>query len=443
MNVNYSTIKKEHPLKFPMKGLKDVLKKICNKYEGVLSLVLDETLEQDIHLTVGKTWEVKASSQELLFKGSIYLARWMFLHPEFTGKKTIVAPTQKNLLMVDMGRKFYPLEALKQLVDQMALFQYDFLQLHFSENQGFRIESEKYPEITSEKHLTKNEVRELILYANARFIEIIPDFDSPGHLAHILKNHPTWRLPMYDENKNLTSSESALDILNSEAVSYIHSIYQEFAELFPNSRYFHIGADEFVPFDELENYPTLLEEAKRRYGKDSSGIELFIEYVNKTAAYVSELGFWPLVWNDGFYRKNRTEQLHLTKDCTISYWTRWNENMATPETFLEKGYELVNHNDNYFYYVLGEHASYTYPTYEKITKDWTPTHFPQKQEVATKDLSQVFGNAVAIWSDIPDAKTAEEVNQDIFYILAALMEQTWLVPNEGKQKLEALQKQFK
>lgn len=391
--------------------------------QGDLVLQLDPTVPQDQILitAAADTITVTAENESALFKGTMMVLQRL-LGKVAVISKTITLSPQKKLLMVDMGRKFFPLTTLKELVDSLAIFNFDQLQLHFSENEGFRIESERYPWLASAEHLTKAEVRELIQYAHGQHIEIIPDFDSPGHLKHVLADKPEWRLDKLAEDGTLVKDEKALDILNPEAVAFIWSIYEEYAQLFVDCRYFHVGADEFVPFDDLHNYPTLAKHAAEKYGPEASGIEVFIEYVNKTVAYVRQLGFIPLVWNDGFYRVNRTEGLHLTKDCMISYWTRWNKNMAPIQTFIDLGYTVINHNDNYFYYVLGEHASYTYPTYEKIMTGWTPVDFPQQQVINEDQLTSIAANAIAIWSDIPDALTPAEVVENVFYLMAALMQ---------------------
>lgn len=365
-----------------------------------------------------------------LFRGTVRLILNQLM--ENTLLETIQFQLKERIVMLDIGRKYYPLTELKRLVRSMALFQFTHLQLHFSENEGFGIESLRHPEIVSSNHLTKAEIKDLIAYAKQYYLEIIPDLDSPGHLQQVLRHYPQWQLPM----KGGERDARALDILNPEAVVFVQDIYREFAELFYESQYFHIGADEFVDFDQLESYPTLKNAAIERYGKSASGIETFIAYVNDLVAYVKGLGFTVRVWNDGFYRSNRQEQIHLTKDCEISYWTRWNQNMAPIETYFQQGYTVLNHNDNFFYYVLGEAAGYTYPTYEKINEAFQLTTFANDQKF--NDLTQTKGIAISVWADVPEAKGANEVIADIFWLQAALNEKV----SSNKQKKNDYQKLF-
>ena len=77
------------------------------------------------------------------------------------------------------------------------------LHLHFSDNEGFRIESESHPEVVSKQHLTKRQVGEIVEYARRRHIRVTPELDMPGHLRAALAEHPELRL---------AGSTDALDI---------------------------------------------------------------------------------------------------------------------------------------------------------------------------------------------------------------------------------------
>lgn len=192
-----------------------------------------------------------------------------------------------------------------------------------------------------------------------------------------------------------------MDITNEHAVTFALSLYQEFMDLFVGSRYFHIGADEFVDFNQFEQYPTLRDD----------GIRKFEAYVNTVTTFVSRHGFIPRVWNDAFLRagKNTT----LTKDIEITYWTKWQKEMAPVQRFLDEGYSVVNVNDNYLYYVLGENAGYIYPTAEKIKKEWQPTLFASKQRISIDQFDQVKGISLAVWCDLPEAKDEKAIIEEL------------------------------
>lgn len=428
------------------RALQKILKKVeknlpLEKSQRPLHLIIDPAVKKIAVVQTEEEIILTSCCEKNLFHGALMLFQQEELTP-LHEEASVLTPPLDMRVMVDMARKFFTLEALKEMVEVLAFFQFSALQLHFSENEGFRIECTSHPEVLSTHYLTKAEIRELILYAESFFMEVIPDLDSPGHLKKALAHHPEWTLDKLAEDGSLTKDPRALDILNPKAVAFVHDLYAEYAELFNTSRYFHLGSDEFVPFDDLHLYPTLEKTALEKYGKESSGIELFIDYVNETCTYLESLGFQPVVWNDGFYRVNRTEQKHLNLKAEISYWTRWNKFMAPVETFLEKNYTLINHNDNFLYYVPGEHASYTYPSYEKIKEGFTPQLFASNQEIPTEKMNQVKACVISIWCNDTLAKTEKEINQDLFYLASALNQKVLGIDLGPKEKIIPWQTKF-
>lgn len=388
--------------------------------DGWISLKLDRKATEN-KIEKNETIVVTGTGTKGILRTGAYAILRESLGQLATGETKVSYAQGRRIFMLDMARKFYSKEAILKFIDALSFAQFNFLQLHFSENEGFRIECETAPEIVSAEFLSKAEIREIIQYAQFAGIEIIPDFDSPGHLKQILKNRSQWQLVKKNAEGELEKNPAALDISNPEAVDFIISIYKEFAELFTSSRYFHIGADEFVDFDEMEAYPEIRAYAKEVYGEAAEGIDAFVGYVNRIVEEINALGFIPQVWNDGFFRLNRAEVVKLSKEVEISYWTKWNKNMAPVETFIEKGYTVTNFNDNYFYYVLGENAGYTYPSYDKVTEKWTPDMWPQEQVVAV-DPVQLPGVAVAVWCDKAEAQTQEEVLKNVSELFFAVMQ---------------------
>lgn len=99
--------------------------------------------------------------------------------------------------------------------------------------------------------------------------------------------------------------------------------------------------------------------------------------------------------------------------------------MASIDSYLEKGYEVINFNDNYFYFVLGEAAGYSYPDTEKIKNEWSINVFAGNQQITQAQLSNVIGASFSIWSDQPDALSEEEVMKKLLDPLKAYAEKLW------------------
>lgn len=419
-------------IKYIVEQLFDKPVDISRTHFGDIQLVLGDK-EAVIEKEAFTFIKIIASKKELL-SATTYAVLREYLGELPKGKTVVNYQQEQRILMIDIARKYFPKEMLYQFIDSMSLAQFNYLQLHFSENEGFRIESEVAPEIVSDKHLTKAEIREVIHYANKAGIEIIPDLDTPGHLKQILCMHPEWQLKKRTLDGKEKNALGALDICNPDAVAFILELYKEYADLFEASTYFHIGGDEFVDFDEIDAYPKLSEHAKENYDPKASGIDVFVAYVNQIIESMNHWGFIPRVWNDGFFRSNTGENVSLFKNVEITYWTKWNQHMAPVSAFADKGYRIINYNDNYFYYVLGENAGYSYPTYENIINNWTFEMYAQEQIVSgTKE--QFPGVAVAVWCDLPDRQTELEIWENVSSLLFAVMQKltgSVFVKNKGQ-----------
>jgi hexosaminidase len=221
--------------------------------------------------------------------------------------------------------------------------------------------------------------------------------------------------------------DGALDITNPEAVASTKTLIDEYAEVSSGSTYWNLGADEFVNFEQMANYPALQEAAQARYGAGATGFDLLTAFANDIGAYVQSKGFAPRVWNDGMLRSTFVS---LDTDIQITWWTNWSPQMALLQTALDGGYDLVNFNDSLFYYVLGENAGYSYPTTAKVwDRDWQPGAFPTRQggvqSLVQPYPDQLLGASFAIWSDRPDAQTQEQVAAGIRSPLRAMAERSW------------------
>lgn len=104
------------------------------------------------------------SEANLLAVGTQALLRF-FTKELAVGDTVVTYEQEQRILMIDIGRKYFSKDILFKFVESASLAQFNYLQLHFSENEGFRIESEAAPEIMSDNYLTKDEIREVILYA--------------------------------------------------------------------------------------------------------------------------------------------------------------------------------------------------------------------------------------------------------------------------------------
>ena len=152
-------------------------------------------------------------------------------------------------LMIDVSRHFIPMEVLKRNLDGMAAVKINVFHWHLSDNQGFRIESKKFPKLqkmgSDGLYYTQEEARELVAYAADRGIRVVPEFDMPGHATSWFVGYPelaSGKGPYAIERK-WGVFDPAMNPTEERTYKFLDEFIGEMAHLFPD-RYFHIGGDE-------------------------------------------------------------------------------------------------------------------------------------------------------------------------------------------------------
>ncbi|HEX3353952.1 MAG TPA: family 20 glycosylhydrolase [Terriglobales bacterium] len=152
-------------------------------------------------------------------------------------------------LMIDVSRHFIPLEVLKRNLDGMAAVKLNVFHWHLSDNQGFRVESKKFPKLqemgSDGLYYTQEEVRDLIAYARERGIRVVPEFDVPGHSTAWFVGYPELASGPgpYQIERQWGVFDPAMDPTREETYKFLDKFIGEMAELFPD-QFFHIGGDE-------------------------------------------------------------------------------------------------------------------------------------------------------------------------------------------------------
>lgn len=133
-------------------------------------------------------------------------------------------------------------------------------------------------------------------------------------------------------------------------------------------------------------------------------------------------GLQPKAWNDGFFRDGI---VRADKDIEVEYWTGKEYGARPPEEYLSEGRRVVNLNDEFLYYVLGQPNQFVYPTGKRIYELWTPLVLRGTQPVPARYSSQILGGRFAVWGDLPQAQTAAQVAAGIRMPLRATAQKLW------------------
>jgi hexosaminidase len=150
-------------------------------------------------------------------------------------------------LLIDVGRHFIPLNVLKRNLDGMAAVKMNVLHWHLYDNEGFRVESKRFPKLqeagSDGLYYTQDEIREFVAYARDRGIRVVPEFEMPGHSRSLFAGYPELASGPGPYTIDPGGADAVMDPTREETYKFIDKFIDEMAKLFPDD-YFHIGGDE-------------------------------------------------------------------------------------------------------------------------------------------------------------------------------------------------------
>ncbi len=322
---------------------------------------------------------------------------------------------------LDCARKFFTKDWIISLIKDLSWQKYNSIQLHFSENEGFRLQSDTLEAIdgfqyVNNQYLTKQDMLEIIQVANEYHIEVIPSLDSPGHLGAVLRY-----LPSDYSCASLFPSDGrraqCFNIFtNDEARGFLIDLMTEFIDFFSEAgcKRFNIGGDEFL--EKFSNF------SNEQYVQ-------IMEYFNEVSAIAKSKGMTPRTWNDGVMYGNYTGY-KLDPDIEICYWAA-PQNCASIEKFVSNGNKVINFSDIYMYYVLSSWwLQNACPEGDRIYREWNPGKFSTLQGGIPQTYKKPYANFIkggsyAVWCDVPGYMTQDSVANNIFYRTRATAYKMW------------------
>jgi hexosaminidase len=304
-------------------------------------------------------------------------------------------------LLIDAGRHFEPVEVLKRNLDGMAAVKLNVLHWHLTEDQGFRVESKRYPRLhqmgSDGLFYTQEQVREVIAYARERGIRVMPEFDLPGHATSWLVGHPELGSapgPYQIERRN-GIFDPALDPTREEVYRFLEGFFTEIAALFPDE-YMHIGGDENEGHQWSKN-PQIQAYMKANNIKDNHGLQAYFN--QRISKIFQKLGKRMIGWD---------EILHpdLPKTTVIHSW----RGPASLAEGARKGY--------YGILSAGFYIDLMYPTWQHYKVDPVPADSNLTQE----ELSRILGGEATMWGEWVSPDT---IDSRIWPRTAAIAERLW------------------
>ena len=305
-------------------------------------------------------------------------------------------------LMLDSARHWMPLEVVKRNLDAMAAVKLNVFHWHLSEDQGFRVESKRFPKLQQEGSdglfYTQDEIRGVVIYARDRGIRVVPEFDIPGHTTAWLVGYPELGTNPgpYEIGRHWGIYENALDPSREETYAFLDAFFEEMTALFPDP-YFHIGGDE-VEATQWNASGRVQAWAKQNNLKDAHAIQAYFN--QRVQKLLTKRGKILIGWD---------EVLHpdLPKDIVVQSW-RGQKSLAEAAV---KGYRGIL---SWGYYVDHLSPAAFHYAVDPMSGD--------ADKLGPEEKARILGGELCMWSEYT---TSEMVDSRIWPRAAAIAERFW------------------
>lgn len=345
---------------------------------------------------------------------------------------------QWRAFMLDDARNFRGMESVKMFLDEMARLKMNVFHWHLTDDQGWRIEIPEYPLLTEvgsrrdsthiggwnsheydpnpqEGFYTQDQIREVLEYADARHITVMPEIEMPGHSSAAIAAYPwlgtigkPFRTPC-----RFGYAADLFDVSRPEVVAFLCDILDEIMALFPGP-VIHIGGDE-VSFNMWENAPTV-----RKYMAEhniGSLSEFQLDFTDRISAYIASKGRRMMGWSDiGLNPDENAAGVTDTGDGLAdgSIIQFWKGDLSQITDVAERGYDVVN--------------SYHMCTYLDYNYEWIPLKnaydFSPIPDSLPENLhGKIIGFGCQLWTEW--IMTDEKMCRQAFPRIAALAEAGW------------------
>jgi len=305
-------------------------------------------------------------------------------------------------LLIDSGRHFQPLDVIKRNLDGMEAVKMNVLHWHLSDNQGFRIESRKFPKLqelgSDGRFYSQDEIREVIDYARDRGIRVVPEFDMPGHSTAWFTAHPELASGQgpYEIERKWGVFDPAMDPTNEKTYKLLDEFIGEMAKLFPDP-FFHIGGDE-VNGKEWDTNPKI--QAFKKSHRFKTNAELQAYFSGRVQEIVTRHKKTPVGWDEILVPG-------VSKTIVIQSW----RGVEALTAAAQAGYRGILSNG--YYLDLGWSAARHYAV--------DPLGGPAAS-LTPEQKQLILGGEACMWSEYVNA---ENIDSRIWPRNAAIAERFW------------------
>jgi hexosaminidase len=305
-------------------------------------------------------------------------------------------------LMLDVSRHWMPLPVVLRNLDGMAAVKLNVLHWHLSDDQGFRVESKRYPKLQSlgsdGHYYTQDEVRQVIAYAADRGIRVVPEFDMPGHTTAWFTGYPEFASAPgpYAVERDWGIFKPTLDPSREATYQFVEGLLGELTALFPD-RFFHIGGDEVDP--EQWNQSAAVQAFAKQHGLATPAA--IQEHFNRRLQAILKMRGKTMTGWDEILAPD------LPHDAVVQSW-RGQSSLAEA---ARKGYRSV--------LSFGYYLNYLQPASQLYANDPLDG---DAEALNTAQAALILGGESCMWSEYVSQETVDAV---IWPRVAAIAERLW------------------
>lgn len=467
-----------------LKEQAELLSEYINYIVGYrLAITTDNTNSNIIRLETGysndnnEAYKLTVSDSQILINGTTEAGTFYGIQ---TLRKSIPADASGDIIFgcaeitdypaykhrgasLDVSRHFFSADFVKKYIDVLAMCNMNVFHWHLTDDQGWRIEIKKHPRLTEigsqrEKtvigrhtntfdnkphggYYTQEEIKDIVKYAEDRYITIIPEIDIPGHRLAVLASYPELGCTggPYKVGCEWGIYEDVLCAGNEEAFSFLNDVFDEVIALFP-SKYIHIGGDECLK-NRWMACPKCQARIKQLGLKGSNGHtvgeELQSYFIARIEKMINEKGKSIIGWDEileGGIAPNATIMSWRGTEGGIYAANKGHDVIMTPEQYVYLDYYQSPDVDN---------EPFTYGWLTELKKVYSFNPMPDNMDADKR--KHMLGAQVNIWTEyMPESKNVEYM---LLPRMCALAETVWTNPktkdyNSFVSRLYKLSKHF-
>lgn len=344
---------------------------------------------------------------------------------------------------LDCGRHFFPVFCIKKYLDEMAMYKYNTFHWHLTEDQGWRLEIKKYPNLVDKGSwrdetivgrnsdnkydgigyggfYTQDQVNEIVKYAADRFITVVPEIEMPGHSSAALAAYPELGCTggPYKVAEKWGIFDDVFCAGKEETFKFLDNVIDEVCEMFP-SQYIHIGGDE-CPKTSWKKCPLCQKRIKDEGLKDENELQSY--FIRRIEKYLISKGRKLIGWEEIL-------EGGLAPEATVMAWKR---NTPAGSEAAKQKHDVIRCPATHCYFNYYQVKDVTneppgYPGWLSLEKVYSFEPIPG--DVSKEDSHFIIGAQACVWSEY--ISTTSNLEYTIFPRICAMSECVWS-PKEKK-----------